>query len=361
MKAVLLVFLAFLVCNATAQSCAIPIFAASNANYWYGANGIFLTTPEVESSDFCPYLDGKLQCCSASTYTTLSNIWNNAYAAVDQTVSLLDNVTSYLDVYRTEWNNVVNDINNDANIPQNTKNAIDTLGNNIFNAIDTFASTAGSYWGTCASAYLKYAAGLVCLACDANWATWVSTSDNGLDVTISIADATCTSLQNDCYPFWNSLETLITSIESAVQTYIDTLTGSSGSSGGNGGTPTLGYNDLCDADCYKFICEELVVGLDFEVNGFGYGDSKRSITTAQRTATFDSLGEHAPKMQTLFKLADKVYAIVQHKSKPARQSATVTNQYNSTGIDLYSNGANSGYETTINSGSLLSNWISFLL
>jgi hypothetical protein len=125
--------------------------------------------------------------------------------------------------------------------------------------------------GKCMKAQLNHLAGMMCMGCDPEWASWVSTS--GTVLTVAISDDACTVLTDACLEFVKqaqNLPTLIDQMKASIQAVIDSEIAAGTITQSDVPTedlssqtkPPVQVTALCSTDdaCKTYICEVMTKG-----------------------------------------------------------------------------------------------------
>lgn len=125
--------------------------------------------------------------------------------------------------------------------------------------------------GKCMKAQLNHLAGMMCMGCDPEWTSWVSTS--GTVLTVAISDDACTVLTDACLEFVKqaqNLPTLIDQMKASIQAVIDSEIAAGTITQSDVPTedlssqtkPPAQVTALCSTDdaCKTYICEVMTKG-----------------------------------------------------------------------------------------------------
>jgi hypothetical protein len=125
--------------------------------------------------------------------------------------------------------------------------------------------------GKCMAAQLRHLAGMLCMGCDPEWQSWVSTSPSS--ITVDISDESCTSLTASCIDYVREaqdLPKLVENMRTAIQAIITAAIDAGTISQADVPTEDLtqvtkASNQVAhvcgtDAECRAYICEVLSKG-----------------------------------------------------------------------------------------------------
>jgi len=281
-------------------------------------------------------------------------IWATARDIIQGTVNVWRTELALYEIEQAAWKSILNNITANSTLDSNTKNAINTLFNKVFSAIDSFLSSAISNWASCARAILRYWAGLVCFSCDPNWSQYVTYDSNTGVATLNLNSNTCNAVRGDCEPFWTLLDTLLNSIEAASVDFVNAI-------GGNATSPFSGGTDICNGDCGAWICNTFFAGPDYNQDNIPSNTTKRFADLPSGVLTAH-LPDETYRMYQLYSRVLNTALSMRSLTGRIRQTATTTsNTYTSSGYDAYSKGETSGLDASVNSASGLGSWLSYLM
>lgn len=142
---------------------------------------------------------------------------------------------------------------------------------NITRTMNALMKQFAHNMGKCMKGQLNHMAGMLCMGCDPDWASWVSA--DGASVTVKISETACDKLTEHCLDFVKqaqNLPALIDTMKAAIQAVVDseiaagTITAADvPTSDLNSQTkPPAQVTPVCSTDdaCRTYICEVMSKG-----------------------------------------------------------------------------------------------------
>eukprot|EP01089_Gocevia_fonbrunei_P011256 TRINITY_DN2443_c0_g1_i1.p1 TRINITY_DN2443_c0_g1~~TRINITY_DN2443_c0_g1_i1.p1 ORF type:complete len:356 (-),score=84.12 TRINITY_DN2443_c0_g1_i1:72-1139(-) len=354
MKTVLVV--CFVLCLAgygLAASCNNTLF--NNRNDWW--NLVFTPEPIDNNDDLgiCKHLRSGPQCCSPKTYEKVTEAWTKARDNIANTVTIWQEQRAKFIADRTKWESLRKNITNSLLIPDDQKQKINDLFDNIYNALDDFTGKVIGNWADCSRGILKYWAGLFCYGCDANWDKYVVVDEQRGIIYLNISSSTCNNLRGDCQPFWVLFGNLANNIQKALAEFAS--------------IPAFNPDfdnivDHCDGDCGKWICDTFFHGLDYDVDALPSATGKRF--ASQLESVNHALESASDERDFVFDRIDSIASAVNHMTTVTKNiranSYTVKNTYSDSDgtYDAYATGEDSGLDVHVSSAAALNNWFATL-
>jgi len=181
-------------------------------------SGVVITVEESTltggDQNVCPHLVGKEVCCTDQQFDDIETWWEYAQDVVDATVEALENAEI---PEATDDGGVANDGSVVAEEAKKLSDRLDTL-------FRQFIKKMPKNVEKCAYGSLTFAAGLMCVACDANSATYAVQESYGT-ISITLAQETCTNLVSDCTDLYISFHKLLEDIIAAVNDFVNAIEG----------------------------------------------------------------------------------------------------------------------------------------
>jgi len=186
-------------------------------------------------------------------------------------------------------------------------------------------------------------------------------------------------MTNACEPFFESIGTYLTALETGIEQLLE-ISGSQDAGAFGASEFAIGFSNVCQGNCPAYICGTFLAGLgyassDLDWAGTGTEDEtdfseekkkrEEKLPPAKMLINYiknrvgKQLEKHINKVQEPVRMLRKVNN--DKKSMSLKSTGTVTNNYTTDGYPAYTNGQNSGLNTSISAGSSLFNWISYLL
>jgi len=380
-------------------SCVNPLFV-NCVNQFCQVTFLVTPAPRVDNTGICPNLAaGQSTCCDQAVFDKITSTWVTLHTDIQIAVNDLEALINiYMEPYLSNLQTVANNVQSDfPNLTPAQQTALQNYLDAIISATQTFLGLVVHDWANCARGLLNYFAGLFCFACEADWTPYVFPDGNGGYI-ILFDTTTCTGLTGNCLTFFQDIVNYEVAIANAAITFVDAISGAD-----VGSIPAIDVSfSNCNQSCDFYVCHTFVIGCDYTPIDDSSQVSGATTAAAGRRSTDDTpaiaaadwnemnvahatvrnilnsgsknqkLGdltiEYLGNLKAgLNRVTDVTKRINQNmkreiadlKNPVSLRATTFTNEYNSSGYPVYSNGQNAGLDTSINSGSLLFNWISF--